>query len=435
MERLRWAWGASVSSLFRQEVLQAQSGQWLGAINLATPLSFAWWTGSAAAMAIIVLLFLSFGHYTRRATVSGQLEPTAGMLTLRTQSTGTVARALVHEGERVEAGQPLLEVVTGLASASMGDTNAVIARQLTAQEAQVRNTLANLQSLQETQTQDLRTRVGVLRAQMRAIDTQIALQRQQATTAVAFNAKIQPAVDKGVVSVAEFNQFKATALTARAQVKELDRQRLDLRAQLSSLQAQLAQLPFDTETKGNQLRSQLAQLDAQLAQNASAGGTILHAPRAGIVSTLLVKVGQSVSQNQPVLSIVPHASPLEALLLVPSSAIGFVAPGDRVALRYQAFPYQKYGQQYGKVIEVSRSALSPDEIAALQGQQTGTPQYRVVVALDRQGLRADGRTAELRPGMTLSADILLDRRSLWQWVLGPLAGLRQQAGTNGTKAG
>jgi membrane fusion protein len=424
-----------MGDLFRKEVLESQCGPWLGAINLATPLSFVWWTLLAAALGATIVLFLVLGHYTGRATVSGQLEPTAGVLTLSTKTTGTVTRTLVHEGEQVKAGQPLVEVSADLVSTSMGDTHAMINARLRAQEAQVRITLANLKPQAQAQARDLRTRIGMLQAQVRQIKDQLALQREQAATATAFVKKIKPVVEKGIVSIAQFNAYQSQALTQQAQVKTLERQRLDSGQQLSSLKSQLAQLPLDTVAKANQLRGQLAQLDAQLAQNAAEQGTVLRAPRAGVVSTLLVKTGQNVALGQPVLSILPQGSELEAELLVPSSAIGFVARGNRVVLRYQAYPYQKFGQQYGKVMQVSRSALSPAEATSLLGQNVTTPLYRVLVKLDHQTLDAYGKAEALKPGMALSADILLDRRSLWQWVFEPLYGLRQQLAAKGARHG
>lgn len=423
-----------MAGLFREEVLQAQRGQWLGAINLATPLAFVWWALLATALAAAVILFLVFGHYTRRAAVSGQLEPSAGVLTVAAKTTGTVSRAWVHEGERVKAGQRLVEVSADLIS-SMGNTHTVVGAQLRAQELQVRTTLGNLQPLMAAQTHDMRTRIGMLQAQVGQIDSQLTLQRQQADTASRLLDKAGPLHQQGVISTVEFDQYQATVLSQRSQIKTLDRQRLDTEQQLSTLKAQLAQLPLNTATTANQLRGQLAQLDAQLAQNAAQAGTVLRAPRAGIVSTLLVKVGQNVASGQPVLSILPQGSQLEAQLLVPSSAIGFVAPGNRVVLRYPAYPYQKFGQQYGKVVQVSRSALSPAEAASLLGQTIATPLYRVLVELDRQRIDAYGKAEALKPGMALNADILLDRRSLWQWIFEPLYGLRQQLAANGTHHG
>jgi membrane fusion protein len=96
---------------------------------------------------------------------------------------------------------------------------------------------------------------------------------------------------------------------------------------------------------------------------------------------------------------------LQAQLLVPSRPVGFIEPGDRVLLRYQAFPYQKFGHHGGKVIRVSRSAINPETT----GAQTTEPYYRVLVALDRQDITAYGRPEPLRPGMVLDADILGER--------------------------
>jgi membrane fusion protein len=64
-----------MGDLFRSEMLQAQRGQWMGAINLATPLAFVWWALLAASFAAAIVLFLIFGHYTRRTEVTGQLQP------------------------------------------------------------------------------------------------------------------------------------------------------------------------------------------------------------------------------------------------------------------------------------------------------------------------------------------------------------------------
>src|SRR5690348_5349838 len=106
-----------MGDLFRKEMLRAQRGQWMGAINLATPLAFVWWVLLAAALAAAIVLFLIFGQYTRRAEVPGQLEPSVGLLTLSAKTTGIVARTLVHEGQQVTIGQPLVEVSANLVSA------------------------------------------------------------------------------------------------------------------------------------------------------------------------------------------------------------------------------------------------------------------------------------------------------------------------------
>ena len=129
--------------------------------------------------------------------------------------------------------------------------------------------------------------------------------------------------------------------------------------------------------------------------------------------------------GQPLLSLLPGDTGLEAQILVPSRAIGFIAPGDRVLLRYQAYPYQKFGHHEGEVAGISRSALNPSEFGALVGNaQAGEPMYRVTVSLARQAVTAYGKDESLKPGMLVDADILGERRSLIEWIFEPLYSLK-----------
>jgi membrane fusion protein len=415
----------SDQGLFRNEVLEAKRGEWLGSINLATPLSFLWLAMLGSAFAITLVLFLVFGHYTRRESVAGQLVPDTGVLAVNTPSSGHIARALVREGEVVSAGQPLVEIFGDLATLEMGNAHAVVSRQLHDQEVRLRATLADVVPQSEAQEKDLRTRIGMLQEQVVQVNAQLDLQRKQAASSQQLVEKIEPLRKSGIVSVFQFEQQQSVALEQKAQVKALVRQRLDTEQQISALRAELARLPLDTAGKANDLRVKLSQLDASLAENEAERATLLRAPRAGVVATMLVKPGQAVSAGQTLLSIVPQGSKLQAQLLVPSSAIGFVEPGDRVVLRYQAYPYQKFGQQYGRVLQVSRSALSGREASSLIGRSVAAPFYRVLVALDRQSVDANGKAEALKPGMALSADVLLERRSLLEWAFEPLYGLRQ----------
>ena len=115
------------------------------------------------------------------------------------------------------------------------------------------------------------------------------------------------------------------------------------------------------------------------------------------------------------LSLLPAQSPLQVELWLPSSALGFVAVGQSVTLRLDAFPYQKFGVQQARLTEVNVTA---EQLA--EGQWL----HRAFAALDRQSVLAFGVEQALRPGMLVSADIELERRSLLEWVLEPLFSVR-----------
>ena len=106
---------------------------------------------------------------------------------------------------------------------------------------------------------------------------------------------------------------------------------------------------------------------------------------------------------------------LQAQLSIPSHAVDFIQPGDRILLRYRAFPYQKFGHQAGRVASISRSPMAPTA-----GHSGDEPVYRVLLDLERQQIVARGEPRPLRPGMLLDADILGEQRRLYQWVFEPL---------------
>jgi membrane fusion protein len=121
---------------------------------------------------------------------------------------------------------------------------------------------------------------------------------------------------------------------------------------------------------------------------------------------------------------VPQDSPLQVSLYAPSRAVGFVAAGDGVLLRFDAYPYQKFGQYGGVVSWVSRTALSPREIGALGvSPESVEPLYEIRVQPDAQTVRAYGATHPLQPGMAVEADIRIERRRLYEWILDPLYAL------------
>lgn len=421
-------------SLFRQEPFDARQRRVMGSILVASPKGH-WWLGWLAfSLGFAIVLLLVFGRYTRRESVTGQLVPSLGLVNVVATNAGIITTLKVHEGQRVRAGDVLLFLSTEQDSASLGDTHAEVSRQLAEQRSRLQADLANQADLISQQSSALRDKARLLGAQISEITAQLDLQKQQIASNQELLDRIRPLSAKGFVSIFQIKQQEGAVLDAQAQYRTLSRQLIDAKEQLRSVQEQLQQLPFDDQSKRNDLERQMSSVAQSLAQNEGQRSVVLRARRAGIVSSVLVKEGQAASASQTLLSILPSGGNLEAQLLVPSRAVGFVDPGDQVVLRYQAYPYQKFGQHYGRIIEVSRSALSPSEVSALTGQTTQEPLYRVLVNLDSQQVMAYGKPETVKPGMALDADILMERRRLIEWVFEPLYGLHHRL-TGGVSGG
>jgi membrane fusion protein len=410
-------------SLFRTEAMEAKRGEWLGAILIAAPLSRWIWAALAMSFATLLMFFLVLGHYTRRETVTGQLVPSAGLLNLSAANAGLVTHVWVRDGQDVKQGDALVEISSEQDSLALGGTHAIVSEQLDAQRVRLQADLKTQGTLTEQQAKALHDKATLLRAQLNEIADQLALQKQVADSAERMLDRWRPANVTGVISDYQLSQQQSTAIQARAQYKTLMRQQLDTRQQLDATQQQLAQLPLDAATKRNDTERQLAAIGQSVAQNEAQRAVVIRAPRDGVVSSILFKEGQMVAAGQSTLSLLPANSTLLAQLLVPSRAIGFIEPGNRVVLRYTAYPYQKFGQQYGSVADISRSALTSSEVQALTGQQPKEPLYRIQVALNSQQVIAYGKPEPIKAGMTVDADILLEKRTLLEWVFEPLYGM------------
>ncbi|WP_175947420.1 HlyD family secretion protein [Burkholderia pyrrocinia] len=414
-------------SLFRHEALDAARHKLMGAVSLYSP-PYRWlMIGVATALTLVIAAFFVFGTYTKRERVAGQLLPATGLLTVAPPLTGTVIDTRVREGQAVAADAELLAISAEIAT-EIGGTREMVAQQLKFQRSRLETDLVGQSELSSEARRGLRARAAALNDQLAQIALQKTQRSRQSELAQRQLDKLQSMRAQGYASNSQVEQQEGALLDAQARLLDLTRQRLDVEQQLDQIRQQLRELPLNARNQRNDIERKLADVDQKLAENEARRAVILRAPQASVVAVLLAKPGQIVNAGQSAVALLPQGAQLEAQLMVPSRAIGFVRPNARVVLRYEAYPFQKFGQQSGYVTEVSRTALSPQEVANLTGRTNVTEQlYRVIVALDRQDIVAYGKREALRPGMALEADVLIDRRRLIEWVLEPLYALGRRA--------
>jgi membrane fusion protein len=140
------------------------------------------------------------------------------------------------------------------------------------------------------------------------------------------------------------------------------------------------------------------------------------------VTTLQATIGQNADPQRLQMEIIPEDAVLHAELYVPARAIGFVEPGQPVRILYEAFPYQHFGTYRGQVVKVSQTILTSADAGG--PIKLNEPAYRVTAALERPDIDAYGKKIALQPDMLLKADIILERRSLMNWLASPLRSVR-----------
>ncbi|PZL85308.1 anibiotic ABC transporter [Pantoea sp. ARC270] len=411
------------NDLFRKESLDAKKTKVLGSVALYCP-PFRWVIITLVCMLVAILTaFCIFGSYTKRETAKGVLVPENGMMTITAMSAGTVIALPVREGDRLKKGSQIATVSSEI-STRYGSTREAIARQLELQKQGLNNQLLNLDELNSETLKSLQEKVNLLGQQSVELEKIYRQRTQQIQLSKNQLNKIAAMRREGYASNTQVEQQQNDLLDAGIRLQDVARQRIDVRQQLAQARQQLREQPITYSQQKNDLQQKLSEITQSMMENESRRSVELRAPEKGTVSAVLVKQGQVVTAGQTLAMILPDNAHLQARIMLSSRAIGFIQPGQRVVLRYQSFPWQKFGQQYGTVLEISKSALSPQEVATITGDsQVQESMYQVKVTLDKQTVQAYGKQSSLRPGSGLEADFIIDKRRIYEWVLEPLHAL------------
>ncbi len=416
--------------LFRSEVLAERQTQWLGSVVLAPRASFRWFTafGVLATGALLALAF--FGQFTRTARVHGWLLPQDGVVRVYSPRPGVVSSLAVEEGARIRAGDRLLTVSDELQSATLGATQAQIAQRLLERIASMTEERSQQQRLLAQQDRTFANRLAALQSEREQIDRDILLLKERVAIANRSEALHREQYSQGFISEMRLQLVQADVIEHRSRLGGAERARLAAIREGMTVAAERADLPLKLGKEIAVLERSISQLGQERAEAEARREIVVTAPHDGTVTAIHAVPGAKAETGTPLLTIVPPDLRLEAHLYGPSRAIGFVRQGQTVRLRYQAYPYQRFGHQAGVVTSVSRAALSPGELppqlaglTSLTGLTAGAatePIYRITVSLDRQSVTAYGAEMPLQPGMALEADVALDRRRLFEWVLDPL---------------
>ena len=419
-------------SLFRPEALDGQRQDWLGSIQLLRPVSLAVLTLWVVFVLAGVLTFLGVGEYTRRMTVAGVLAPDRGVLRVLAQQAGTIVESHVVEGQAVQRGDLLFVLAVGQSS-DQGDTQTAVADSLGVRERSLYDAARQNETLLESQRTDIARQNSDLGLELKQLEAEQALLTQRLALTQAALARLESLKSDNFISQAQVQAKAEELLAVKEQQQALARQRLGKQRELNKLEALLRELPLRAKVRQGEISRDLAELAQAAAENASRRHMVVRAPQAGIVSGITAQVGQPTDPEVALASLLPADAQLQAQLYAPSSAVGFLRRNQTVRLRYQAFPFQKFGHQSGHVVQVSRAPLQPSELTGVSlrlpggaTMPTGEPLYRITVALDAQTVQAYGEPHALAPGMQLDADVMLDRRRLIEWIFEPLISISGQ---------
>ncbi len=408
--------------LFRKEAVDAQSNRLAGAVSLAQPLSFSVTTFLLVASVALVVVFLSFSSYTRRESVQGYLRPDKGLIKSHANRHGTVEKIHVAEGALVTRGDPLVTIVTRQYQVSGGDLSVKLIEELNRQLVMLDGELKENDFLKDQESIRLSKRISLLKKARAVIVRQKTLLNEKLALLSGQLKRQDKLFSSGYASSIEYQRQQEHLLNVRQEVESIESIALKQQEDLTQLEFEFSTLEQRFKLGAYDIAQRKSGVVLQLSQTKNQYRYVINASHSGVVSAIEVVQGQSVNTSQPLLSLIPQGAELMAELMLPTRSAGFVKPGDIARLRFDAFPYQRFGSLSSTIFHIDKSLLTRNP--GTMPLQLNEPVYRLRSRLSQQFITAYGDQYPLKSGMLFQADIILDQRTLMQWLLDPIYSLQ-----------
>ncbi len=418
-------------SLFRKEAIDAQREKFLGEASVAQPVRMWVYTATACTIAVLAVAVAVWGQYTRRERVQGYLTSAVGAADVRMPDAGSVSEISVKEGDVVKAGTKLFRLTVDRSGAGEAASYQTVIGELKTQVDLLKHNRDNATKQGQQHIAQQKQRIDNLQKELGELGVAAKLQTERVDQARKLLDKWVDLKAKDYASEYYILQYQKELKDQEIKAQEIERQRASIRKDVDDARASLPSVALQAQSEIDQVSGTISKAEQSIADQVRTSGErkremVVVAPIDGTVTNIGPATGQTVAADAKFATILP-TSPLHAELLVPTRAIGFVKPGQTVTMRYEAFPYERFGQYSGKVGSVGKDVWTPG--ASVGPLSVHEPVYRIVVDIDRQDIVAGDQRFPLRAGMVLSADLLMERRSLLEWLFQPMIQLRKRMTT------
>jgi membrane fusion protein len=410
--------------LFRPQAVEHVTIRQYGTVILSRPFSHTVITCVFVTLILLLIAFFTFFETTRKAPIQGMLVPTAGVIRVFSAQVGVIKNIRIKEGQFVREGEIMFVVSSERSTSGSRSTETLISEMLEQRRDSFHTELQQAKAQARQRRAALQQRALDLRGEIKQLKDQALIQKQRIILSEQTLARFAQLKATNYISTAQLQEREAELLDQRQRLLEIERIRSTTQRDLASSQAEEQDIAVQTLRDENTLRRNASTLEQDLTENEARREVPVRARQSGTITAIAANLGQTVGIATSLASILPEGNKLEAEMYVPSRTVGFIKPGMTALLRYQAFPYQKFGQHPARVREVATTSVRPEELptsaAAMPGAAQSEPVYRIRLELDQQTVKAYGAAMPLRSGMLVDASVMLERRKLYEWVLEPL---------------
>jgi len=410
------------NELFREQVLNNERDSMWGSAIIQTPVSFAIFTTIAVIICGTTLIFLFSNEYSKKQVVRGYITPNLGAVKIYPSLTGYFSDIYVNESQEVKRGDILATITKQQKNKKSGN---IYDAKVHENKIRMNTTINQLKSIEDiTKLENIKLKqnifqtkkeINLLKEQKKILKKRLSISEKKHQRALSL-------INTHFISQQDFEKILDTHLQQKDRMHQFEIELLHKQKQLLNFKSVLSQLSSRTENKRLKIANELSIIRTSLLQLNNDHSTDVTAPIAGTITGIQMKTGKTAKNNRSLLTIIPVGQQFLAYLYVPTRAIGNLSVNQRVRFKFDAFPYQKYGIYYGKIDEITQTIFRTDELdIPIKIDQSS---YRITVSLNKQFVEAYGKQFNLQAGMTLSAEIVYDNRTLLNWLLEPLSSLQ-----------
>ncbi len=418
--------------LFRKDAIENRKMKWRGRAILLPGIPLWLIVLGCVFFLSAFLTFVITGNYTRRINVSGEITTWPRAVNIYSGVQGVVVKQFVQEGKTINKGEPIYQI-----DVSKSTRSGVVSDN---QRRDIENQLVHVDNIISRLEESKKTTLSTLEKQ-----------RSQYSEAFKRSSDIIKRAEEGIRimknNMENYRHYQSNGLITKDQLTNQIALYYQQQNNLLSLSGQNEQNALQVTSLESQIQTQAAEFDNRIYQmelqryelqkelvNTDAGGEIIvRALSNGKVDSMSVTVGQMVNAGDSLLQIIPkNIKNYYLVMWVPNDAVPYIAVGDKVNVRYEAFPAEKFGQFSATVRTLSKTPASPQEMLTYQGaprslQGDAIPYYKVIVKPDKQVIAYNGKSLPLENGMKAQSTLFLEKRKIYQWMLSPFYDMKHSA--------
>lgn len=411
--------------MFRKEAVEYKKSSWAGSALLIRGISLWYYFISLFLFVSLFLGLICFTDYTQRINVSGEIITYPNSINIYSPQQGYVSAQFVSVGEYVKKGQNLYKIdvnkVIAAGNASekykieiekqINNIDSIINKLNFSKKSMHSNMLFQIKEHQKIHEQSVKTLKEI----------KIGLEFAKTIVESYKKYQMQGLINKEQL-VNQSNsllQLQSTYQNIRNDIMTESMQIINLESDIVLRLAEYDNQILQNETQKSDLLRQLAEVD-------TSNEIIINAPSDGKIESLSVTEGQMVNINDSLLQISPSTIAVyELVLWVPNNSIPYISIGQVVNIRYDAFPYEKYGQFPGKIKNISNIPASYQEISKYnnipinQIELKAESFYKVTVSIDDKRISYNNKIIFITTGMRAEATLFLEKRPIYKWILSP----------------